>query len=384
MPALDAIDPIKLGDRLRAARASARKTQEQAASAIGIGRPTLVAIEKGERRVRMSELVALAEVYGTSANALLHQARPIPEFTPQFRRTMGKESDEAASIDAVRLLERLAAAYASLSRMLGQTSQANYPPPLKLVRGQVYEQAEDAALAVRSALGVGLSPIPDLSALLDGEWYFRIFVRSLESRISGVYAYSAELGPCVLLNAKHPFGRRQNTLAHELGHFVSTREAVEVAVLDSSTDDSPGEKFASRFGPAFLMPGPALRRRYNEITATDQFSVRHLIFLAHAFHVTNEGMCRRLEGLRLVHSGTWDMLRERGFRDEHVKPVLGPQAEFSGRSGPTRLDLMASEAYERRLVSEGQLASMLDLDRIGVRELLDTLAADGEEGANAP
>lgn len=384
MSTLDTIDPKKLGDRLRAARASARKTQEQAAAAIGIARPTLVTIEKGDRPVRMNELAALAEFYGTSTNTLLHEDRPIAEFSPQFRRTMGKETDEAASIQAVRLLERLAAAYATLARMLGQTPTASYPAPVKLIRGQVNEQAEDMALTTRTWLGIGLSPIPDLGALLDVEWHFRIFVRPLASRISGVYAFSDELGPCVLLNAKHPFPRRQNTLAHELGHFVSTRESVEVAVFDSEAEDSPSEKFASRFGPAFLMPGPALRRRYNEITASQPFSVRHLIFLAHAFHVSNEGMCRRLESLRLVHAGTWDMLRERGFGEEHVRQVLPTQEEPVYVEGPTRLDLMVAEAYTRQLASEGQLASMLDLDRIAVRELLDRLAPVGEEGFDVP
>ena len=52
-------NPSELGDRLRAARTSAKITQESAASSVGIARTTLVAIEAGERQVRPAELAKL-------------------------------------------------------------------------------------------------------------------------------------------------------------------------------------------------------------------------------------------------------------------------------------------------------------------------------------
>lgn len=381
MASIDSLSPVVLGSRLRAARSSAGRTQEEAATHLGFARPTLVAIEKGDRRVRIDELVTLAELYNTSCGALLHEERAIPEFVPQFRMTMGTEADRSDANAAVRLLERLAGAYADLMRLVGVEEDVAYPSPVRLIRGQVLEQAEDAALSVRSVLGLGLSPIPDLPATLESEWAFRIFVRPIQSRISGVYAYTRAMGPCVLLNAKHPPARRQLSAAHELGHFISTREGVEVAIFDSGMDDGLGERFANRFGPAFLMPAPALRRRYNDVIAAGNFSPRHLIFLAHSFHVSIEAMCRRLEALRLIPSGTWDMLVRRGFGAEHVREAAG-SAQIGAWAMPhtTRLDMLVAEAYERGLVSEGQLASMLDMDRVDVRELLDRIGADDGEG----
>ena len=68
---LDQISPNEIGERLRLARDAADLTQAQAADAVDMARTTLVAIEQGQRRVRMEELQKLAKLYGSSANALL-------------------------------------------------------------------------------------------------------------------------------------------------------------------------------------------------------------------------------------------------------------------------------------------------------------------------
>ena len=59
-----------VGARLRVARETAGLTQADAASSIDVARTTLVAIEKGQRRIRTDELQRLARRYQTSVNAL--------------------------------------------------------------------------------------------------------------------------------------------------------------------------------------------------------------------------------------------------------------------------------------------------------------------------
>jgi len=44
-----------------------------------------------------------------------------------------------------------------------------------------------------------------------------------------------------------------------------------------------------------------------------------------------------------------------------------------------RLNLLAAEAYRRELLTEGQLARLLDLDRVEVREILDSSDSDQSE-----
>lgn len=57
---------IRIGERLRAARKNLGMLQETAAQHLGVARPTLVAIEKGQRPIRRSELRDLAALYHVS------------------------------------------------------------------------------------------------------------------------------------------------------------------------------------------------------------------------------------------------------------------------------------------------------------------------------
>jgi transcriptional regulator with XRE-family HTH domain len=61
---LDTIDSAVLGARLQEARRARGFTQQAVADEMEMARTTLVAIEKGERRVTPHELLRLAAMYG--------------------------------------------------------------------------------------------------------------------------------------------------------------------------------------------------------------------------------------------------------------------------------------------------------------------------------
>ncbi len=97
-------------------------------------------------------------------------------------------------------------------------------------------------------------------------------------------------------------------------------------------------------------------------------------------------MVRRLEELNLTKAGTWDWFQANGgITDEHAKQVLGdlaaPDKDKAEADQPTtlRLNLLAAEAYRQNLLSEGQLARLLQLDRLELRELLDSQESEGTE-----
>src|ERR1035437_6817522 len=117
MTPLDQINPVEVGERLRIARDAAGINQASAAAAIKVARTTLLAIEKGERRVRMRELQELAKMYGTSVNALLRQEAIQVDLAPRFRKLAG--SSDAAADNAATLLAELATAEVELENLLG-------------------------------------------------------------------------------------------------------------------------------------------------------------------------------------------------------------------------------------------------------------------------
>jgi hypothetical protein len=106
------------------------------------------------------------------------------DLAPQFRCAAYLDADPAAK-DATRLLQESATRYVELERRLGRPLEPDYPPPRRIQRAQVPEQAEDAALGLRARLGLGQSPIPDLLGLIEAELRIRLFVLPLPTRISG-------------------------------------------------------------------------------------------------------------------------------------------------------------------------------------------------------
>jgi Zn-dependent peptidase ImmA (M78 family)/DNA-binding XRE family transcriptional regulator len=384
MTPLEQIAPGDLGERLRIARESAGVTQADAALAIEVARTTLIAIEQGQRRIRMNELQQLARRYSTSVNALLRQEAIQVDLAPRFRKLFGT-SDTAAD-SAAKLLADLAKAEVELENLLGFTRVSNYPPERPILRGDVRAQAEHDAMELRQRLGLGNSPVPDIVTLLELELGVRVYVRRLDSRISGLFAYDEALGPCMLLNASHPRDRRTQSAAHETGHFVSTRREPEI-LHSHEAENSREERYANTFARAFLTPARAVAQKFQEVTTgSDRLSRRHVIVLAHFFGVSREAIVRRLEELTLAKPGTWDWFQSNGgITDEQARQVLGdlliPDAQKAQADRPTtlRLNLLAAEVSRQGLLSEGQLARLLNLDRLELRQILDMGETEGSE-----
>jgi Zn-dependent peptidase ImmA (M78 family)/DNA-binding XRE family transcriptional regulator len=384
MSLLEQIPPAEIGERLRLARDAANIKQAEAADAIKVARTTIVAIEKGERRARMDELQQLAKLYRTSVNAILRQESVHVDLAPRFRKMLSAE--DTAANQAAALLADLAKAEVELENLLGIKRPRNYPPERPIMPGDVRTQAENDATELRQRLGLGIAAITDIVTLLEMELGVRVYVRRFDGRISGLFVYDDTLGACMLLNANHPRYRRNQTAAHETGHFMSTRRQPEV-LHDHETENSREERYANAFGPAFLTPARAVMQRFQEVTAgSDSLSRRHVIILSHFFGVAREAIVRRLEDLRLVKQGTWDWFQANGgITDDQARQVLGdlssPDAYKAEADRPTtlRLNLLAAEAYRKGLLSEGQLARLLHLDRVELREILTSQELEGSE-----
>lgn len=380
---------IDVGERLRVAREASGITQADAAASIEVARTTLIAIEKSQRRIRTDELQRLAKLYNTSVNALMRRESVHVDLVPRFRKL--STSREGTASVAAQLLGDLAKAEVELENLLGIKRVRNYPPERPLLPGDVRAQAEGDALELRHWLGLGLGPVRELVTVLELELGVRVYIRRLDSRVSGLFAYDETLGACMLLNANHPRDRRSQTAAHELGHFVATRRTPEILHVDES-ETSREERYANAFGRSFLTPARAIMQRFEEVTAgSSRLTRRQIIVLAHAFGVAREAMVRRLEELGLIKPGTWDWFQANGgITDNQARQVLGDLTSADNakveadRPTTLRLNMLAAEAWQQELLSEGQLARLLQLDRIQLREILDDVEIEGSEADDAP
>ena len=227
------------------------------------------------------------------------------------------------------------------------------------------------AQELRDWLGLGSGPIADIFTLIELDLGIRLYQRRLSSgsKVAGLFTFDPEVGACILLNANHPLERREQSAVHELGHFYGTRRTPEVLEEDERFK-SREEKYANFFGRSFISPRKSFEESFRQLTAgAEKLTRRHVILLAHQYHISREACVRRLEELDLVKKGTWDWFdMNGGIKDTHAIEVLG-DAAF--RPDPTkgeanlklshRMSLMAYEVWTRDLLSEGQLAELLKI-----------------------
>jgi len=383
-----------LGERLKEARRACGFTQEAVAQKLDVLRTTLVAIEKGERRLSPGELIKLAKIYGRSVSDFVSQRANKEPFVPQFRLPSNQQNvTEAELVNAAVELEGLARDYIELEHLCGQSTRPQYPPVYALeVPGVTPEQrGEEVAADERTRLGLGDSPISDLRSLLEEAIGIRVFYVHLPARVGGLFACNDELGACIAINRKHPPTRGNWSLAHEYAHFLTTRYQVDVDFTHDHWGKQAAEKFADAFARNFLMPRTGVSRRLSEAVQAHKrgVTIGDVMVMAHLYRVSAEAMFRRLEELKRLPAGTWDNLREkRQFSPDQARSALGLVMEGQQPMLPLRYRLLAQSAYDQReLLTEGQVAHKLRLDRISARlelEALRQIADNSEEDGFTP
>ena len=374
---LERADPRLLGGRLVAARKARGVTQEEAAKHLSCSRPTLIAIEKGERQAKPDEIVKLAAFYGRSVHELVRPGVETVALEPHLRAVVDPASPRKGEVTAaITELERFAEDYRELERIVGAKPIHAYPPIVTIPkRGGVADFAADAAMRERDRLGLGRQPVLELRQVLEADVGLRIFYGSLPSNIAGMFAYTADLGFCVYINRKHPAERRRATLAHEYGHALSDRHKPGIDYLGGPGRKPASERFAEAFGLNFLMPASGVRRKFHEIAeSTGDFQVADLCRLSRAYFVSVQAMTLRLEELGLIARGSWSLLAEDGFKPRKAAEDLGlcSDAPESNDPYPQRYKFLAVQAYRAGKLSEGQLGRFLRCDRVTAREIVTT------------
>ena len=297
------LDPVVLGSRLQEARKARRLTQQEVADKIGVARTTIVAMEKGERRVQPAEIVRLAALFGRDVHDLIKQRPVLEGFTTLFRTLAARDEQEVAEREAqVIEFQRLCEDYLELEELCGSPLTQRYPLEYSVQATPVNRAAEDIATQERNRLGLGDGPVLNLRDLLENDVGLRVFYMDLPSRIAGMFCYTDQLGGCIAVNARHPEERCRWSLAHEFGHFLTNRYNPDIAIVYTAGRQSVQERLADGFAKYFLMPASGLSRRFNMLRRANAevITPADLLTLADYFQVSFEALLRRLEDLHLL------------------------------------------------------------------------------------
>jgi Zn-dependent peptidase ImmA (M78 family)/DNA-binding XRE family transcriptional regulator len=373
---LDSIDPRRLGDLLQQARKKMGMTQADAARVIDAARTTLVAIEKGERRLKPNELIQLARAYGRSVSDFVRPTPAIEPFEVQFRAVYHRQEQEELQINPViEHFEQLCRNYLELEQIMDAPMSRTYPPEYRCNTLPLEAAAENIALAERQRLGLGDGPLPLLRDILEISVGIRVFYLKMPARFSEIYSYDQQLGACMAINQNHYEERRRWSMAHGYLHFLAHRHK-PVLDFDGQYQRRPeSEQLAESFPKYFLMPTSGLLRRFTDMSsAHGKFTTTNLFTLANFYGVSIEALALRMEGMALLRTGTWDRLRDRGIKVRKVQQDLGLQ-ETAHRSDqlPVHYQHLAIDALEQGKITEGRFADFLEVDRIEARRIAEEL-----------
>ncbi|MCC3413499.1 MULTISPECIES: XRE family transcriptional regulator [unclassified Microcoleus] len=373
---LDNIDLRTLGELLQQARKKCGMTQSDAANIIDVARTTIVAIEKGERRIKATELIKLARAYGRSVSDFVRSRPVIQPFEMQFRAAYQRSEGEEVQIEpAIQQLEELCRNYLELEEIMSAPLPQNYPPECEVTNMPLKASAESIAVAERQRLGLGDGPILRLRDILEQDVGLRIFYLKMPPKYSGIYSYDERLGGCIAINANHPEERRRWSLAHEYLHFLAHRRKAVLEFEGQYQRVPESERLADTFPKYFLMPTSGLFRRFNDMCRTHgKFTPTHLFTLAHYYGVSIEALAYRLEEMELVRTGTWERLRDRGLKVRKVQQELGLE-DIPQRTDtiPLHYQHLAIEALDQGLITESRFSDFLNVDRLEARRIAETL-----------
>ncbi len=181
---------------------------------------------------------------------------------------------------------------------------------------------------------------------------------------SGFSFWHSGYGPCILVNAKDPPGRRNFTLAHELAHLVY-RQGSSVCYLPINPGNTYGhlEYRANQLAVELLMPEQGVVRNFHEVGLSLRPSEQELARFASRWGVSLQAMGYRLENLGLIEKGLIDEMLESW--PKFMKRSKTPRWE---RQLGQRFVQVAFEAYQKGLISSGKLARTLGLT---VRKVLE-------------
>jgi Zn-dependent peptidase ImmA (M78 family) len=352
------LDRPTLAARVRAAISEAGKSQQDVASAIGIGESAMSRALNAQRDFKSLEIALLCEHLGLNPQTLLGDeltgdsteslaARFQPNASPAINDALARV-EEFLELDA--LLNDLGyAAYAELSLSMDQTRPA-------------YEQGQLLADALRSKMGIGDDDLPaeldDLAQFLEARLGVDTAFERLPQGLDGLSVCRAGF-KLALVSSGISATRQRYTLAHELGHLVA--DDAQDLRLDENVlgSKSPEETRANSFAAAFLMPAAALKAAITPGYASEELIAQ----LLGRYRVSLDALAFRLHNIGAVNAIGRDRIRS--LSSSRIALRAGRTSDLQARNDlrmPGNLLNRAIEAYVKGDLSIRPIASVLRVD----------------------
>jgi len=358
-------ESLIIGGQLKKARELLQLTPEEAAQEINVSPQDIVGWERGRVTPNLKQLEALAKLYGREIDYFLRETPTPPEeiaFRGKPGQTLNSLSKEAKIVLA--RFDELCRTALEFENLLNKRLS------IKLPKFEESAYPKTVAQSLRKKLHVDDKPLSDLRNRLEAEGV-RIFELPVpEDAFSGFSFWHPGYGPCILLHAKEPKGRRNFTLAHELAHLLYGHGSSLCYIPFKFSEPLKGqEKKANIFAIELLLPESGVVQDFEKRNLSITPSEIELGQMASKWGVSVQALGYRLENLGKI---------ERGLTDEIVesKPTQfrRPKTPTWERQLGKRFVETSIEAYQKGLISSGKLAHAL---RVPIRKALEIAEQQG-------
>lgn len=343
-----------IAQNIRRRREQLRLTQDELASACGwANAQTLSSIERGEREVKATELVSLAQALHCRMTDFYEtDVRPSMDIAWRKKPGNGAETDAAH-------ISLLCQHYDLLEGWI----EENHAPELPYLSGiphrvsqATYEWASAQAEVARGKLGLGNTPDQTLQWVLEESFGVRIFYFPT---FQGSAASGRDGGhTSIAINANEPRGRRNFSLAHELFHLMTWNVYSPQTTDSTRTWEKRIEQLADIFASSLLLPVDVLQRHLTSSIDKNVLTWRALAELAQIFDVTCQALVWRLVGLRyLSEEAAYALLENPQFSQ------YGPPSENISDTPslfPERYHRLVKKAYQQGNISARRAAELLE------------------------
>lgn len=378
-----------LGDRLRRLREAHGMSVEEVARHLRVSPEDVSQMERGERPISGSDLIRLAYAFGEDPRDLVSEGFDEEEpFLAFFRRDSHSLDEE--SVEALRRYLAIGRELINMERLLGIDHDADEPPARSLPRPRTKEEAinhgERAAYEERDRLGLGMSPIANMTEVLEAQGV-RAAKAPLPKSISGMTLAHPRIGCFVIVNEAHPPVRRRFSYAHEYAHVIFDRQRGRIISPANERHDLV-EVRANAFAAHFLMPRDAVHRLVRRRKERDiqLYDVAHL---AHHFNVSRIAVCYHLHSLGLISRNRLDVLLEQereGYGASMMRFLELPESIHEDEDAfPHQLLSLALEAFGEGKISRAkliELAKMIGREAEDVDRIVEGIGPIDDEGCD--
>jgi Zn-dependent peptidase ImmA (M78 family)/DNA-binding XRE family transcriptional regulator len=302
---------MEIGKRIRSERKRLGLTLEDLSAKVGFpSYQTLASIEKGKKKIKVSELDKIAKALGLTVSFLIGE-----EERGEEKVVWRKCTDEAKCKRYENKLIALCKNYKKLAELVGYKYKRFVPPGIEELQKDNYENdfifASELAEEWGKRLELGRYPGNNLLDALKQE-NILVFCEDLGG-FGSAASLVGDFGAAILLNKNDMPWRRTFDIAHELFHLLTWDiYPPEEIYDDEERGRSNPEKYANAFAASLLLPEKSLRDEIENCSNIEALTLVDIIEIAVKFKVSIQYLTWRLENL-LTFSKLWEEMREKVF-----------------------------------------------------------------------